>query len=260
MAGAVTLDLWHTLIYLDPAAEEAYMRAQIEIAVDVLRAAPLAGPGPRPDDRALAELFRQSYRAAVDASEQGRTITPDDQLLRAGREAGVRPDLSAYHAALRRVIATLRFSRAPGAIETLRALRGAGYRVAVISNTVGEPGALLRPVLARMGLDECVERYVFSDESPWTKPAPEIFRYALDGLGVSAVDAVHVGDGWADMEGARRTGYRATILFTGLPDYGAEYRRLFARHGPESFAGRFSVRALTEVPAIVERVLGGAPR
>ena len=97
----------------------------------------------------------------------------------------------------------------------------------MISNTIGEPGATLRPILTSMGFDEVVEEYLFSDELPWTKPDPAIFLEALRRLGSDPSHAVHVGDGWPDIEGPKRTGMKAGILYTGLQTYGAEYQRLF---------------------------------
>jgi putative hydrolase of the HAD superfamily len=49
-----------------------------------------------------------------------------------------------------------------------------------------------------------------SEEAGVSKPNPLIFRMALDRLGVSAADAVMVGDAWiADIMGATRAGIRA---------------------------------------------------
>jgi len=125
----------------------------------------------------------------------------------------------------------------------------------VISNTVGEPGEYLRPVLSGFGIDRYVESFVFSDEQPWTKPAPEIFRAALATIGTSPQDAVHVGDGWADIEGAHRAGYRGTILFQGLHDYGARYLNLFLSDLPDHAPPTQACDRLSEVAPIVREIL-----
>ncbi len=253
---AVTFDLWHTLIYVTAEDEERYMRRQIEIAVDSLReASPRGGPAV-PDER-LGPVFEREYRAAAHEAEQGRSVSPEAQYRRAAIAAGRDPDPVRYLTRLGELAGGLPFRRAPAALESLAALRESGNAIAVISNTVGEPGADLRPALRRLGFDDVVEQFVFSDEHPWAKPAPEIFHYALEQIGATPADAIHVGDGWSDVEGARRAGYRAGIRYTGLPDYGARYRALFASTlGRESAAG-WEVERLDDVAPLVDRIRRG---
>ena len=224
---AVTLDLWHTLMYLRPEAEEEYMETQIRIAAEVLAESKRRPGAVAESDGELRRTFEQVYADAVSEAGRGRTVTPADQILRAGAIAGRWPRPEEYLHRLAEVVAGLPFERAPGALEFLQSLTNDGYRLGVISNTIGEPGAFLRPVLRAMGFDRFVDTFVFSDEHPWTKPAPEIFRATLRNLGESPGAAVHVGDGWSDVEGARRAGMRAGILYTGLQEYGARYRELF---------------------------------
>ncbi len=252
---AVTLDLWHTLVYLPPDEEETYMRGQIELATEVLRRSP---PVPGAPERPVAELraaFERAYQEAVDASAEGRTVTPADQLRLAAERTGRAADPADYVAGLRNVVKGIRFRRAPGVREFLDGLRADGYRVAVISNTVGEPGAYLRGPLRELGIESRVEELFFSDEHPWTKPAPELFRLSLEFLTTPASDAVHVGDGWADLEGARRTGYRTGILFTGLHAYGERYKELFLAHGWDQPPADHRAERLEQVGEIVRTVL-----
>lgn len=253
--AAVTIDLWHTLMYLPPDDEEAYMTHQVEMGEEVLKNAPTIPGRPRLNDGDLREAFERAYAAAVAASAIGRTVTPSEQVLQAARETGRNADPAEYLRRLRDVIERTPFRRAPGAVELLRDLRAHGYHLGVISNTVGEPGAFLRPVIAEMGFDRYVETYVFSDEQPWTKPSPEIFRYALAQLHESPENAVHVGDGWADLEGARRAGYRGAVLFTGLHSYGAKYRELFLPGVPETPRGGYQTDSLRKVVPLVEELL-----
>jgi len=252
--AAVTLDLWHTLVYLSPEDEETYMRHQLALGQKVLSEAPPTPGSPHLSDAELGRAFARAYEGAVTESVQGRTVTPAQQLARAARETGRDADPARYLAELRDEIGRTRFLRAPGAVELLHGLRDRGYRVGVISNTVGEPGEFLRPTLKSMGFDRYVEAYVFSDEHPWTKPAPEIFRFALSQFEEEPSRAVHVGDGWSDLEGARRAGYRGAVLFTGLHAYGESYRRLFL---PDqgSPPARFRAERLDEVGPLVERLL-----
>ena len=258
--SAVTLDLWHTLLFVRPEDEERYMANQVRIAADALaRAPPRPGTSSHPEGE-LARIFEREYAAAVEAAAEGRTVTPQTQIEQAAACSGRGPiDLDRYLGELRTEVESLRFHRAPGALEVLAGLRDDGYRLAVISNTIGEPGAFLRPVLSSMGFDPYIESYVFSDEHPWTKPDPRIFREALSSIGSEANSSVHVGDGWSDIEGARRSGYRAGILFTGLQEYGERYRELFASTAREMPAVPHRVARLEEIGPMVRELLPPGP-
>jgi len=253
---AVTFDLWHTLIYVAPEDEERYMQRQVEIAVESMEEAPRTGPAGTPG--APGALFEAEYHRAVAEAEQGRSVPPVEQYRRAARAAGRDPDPTRYLARLEALAGGLPFRRAPAALEALAALAEEGYALAIISNTVGEPGACLRPALRRLGFEASVREFVFSDEQPWTKPAPEIFRWTLERLGRRPSEAIHVGDGWADVEGARRAGYRAGIRYVGLPDYGARYRALFAPGPGRTPPAGWEVDRLDDVPTLIARIRAGA--
>jgi FMN phosphatase YigB (HAD superfamily) len=223
---AATFDLWHTLVYLDPDEEARYLAAQRDAAVAVLESFPRAPGAKRVGRRELRAAFEAELRRAVAASHEGRSVTSEEQIARAARSVGRLPHPGAYDEAVGRIVRSTEFRAAPHALEALTAVRDLGARVGVVSNTVGEPGRFLHEILSRRGFDRAVEVYTFSDEHPWTKPAPEIFRYTLDQLNATPSSTVHVGDGWADLEGARRAGLRAGILYTGLQHYSPEYRAL----------------------------------
>jgi len=251
----VTLDLWHTLIYLPPADEEAYIHAQSDIATRILAGSPRIpnrSSSGSEDDRTA---FDAVYQAAVDASMEGRTVTPGEQFRIAAGRAGREASPSDYLALLQRQVQGMAFGLADGALEFLRALRADGYRVVVISNTVGEPGAFLRPILSNLGFDPYVEAYVFSDELPWTKPSPEIFRAALGRVDGRPENSLHVGDGWSDIEGARRAKFRTAVLFTGLHEYGARYLQLFMSRGWDRPPSDHTAARLDEVARIIRREL-----
>jgi HAD superfamily hydrolase (TIGR01549 family) len=203
----------------------------------------------------LRTLFEREFSAAVTEADAGRSVTPGTQLTRAARAAGriARPEV--YIDALERLVGGTPFRTAPEAIAVLGELRASGYAVGVISNTVGELGRFLRPILTRFGFDRYVEVYTFSDEHPWAKPAPEIFQSTLDALGSDPTVAVHVGDGWADIEGPRRAGMRGAILYTGLQEYGGRYRELNLPQGREVPPSDHRVSSLPDVVPIVHRML-----
>jgi putative hydrolase of the HAD superfamily len=100
---------------------------------------------------------------------------------------------------------------APGAVETLEALRSRGLRTAVASNAPFPPEMMHRQ--ARLtGIADRVDAVVFSSEVGRRKPAPELYGAALDRLGVPAAEALYVGDRQVeDYDGPRRLGMRAVV-------------------------------------------------
>jgi FMN phosphatase YigB (HAD superfamily) len=252
---ALTLDLWHTLLYLDPEAEERYMQHQVQLAAGALEASPVTPAAPRMTSDQLGRIFEDVLREAVDASSEGRTVTPLQQILEAGRRSGREARADLYIAGLEREVRGTRFRVAPGALETVKGLSEDGYRIAVISNTVGEPGRLFRPILHEMGFDRYLTATIFSDEHPWTKPSPEIFDAALRAVGGRPEQAIHVGDGWSDIEGARRARLRGSVLYTGLQSYGARYKALFLPPDWDRPPTQFRAASWEEIPQIVRTLL-----
>ena len=74
--------------------------------------------------------------------------------------------------------------------ETLTALTAAGVRVGIVSDIHFD----LRPAFADAGLADLVDTFVLSFEHGVQKPNPQIFRVALDRLGVEPADTLMVGD------------------------------------------------------------------
>jgi FMN phosphatase YigB (HAD superfamily) len=91
-----------------------------------------------------------------------------------------------------------------GAQDALEWLARSGIRRALICDTGFTPGWVIRQLLQRVGLLDYLEVTVFSNEVGVPKPDRRAFQAALDGLGVSAAGAVHVGDlRRSDIAGAR---------------------------------------------------------
>jgi HAD superfamily hydrolase (TIGR01662 family) len=104
---------------------------------------------------------------------------------------------------------------APGALETLAALRGRGFRLGIASNAPFPPEMLHRQLRVN-GIAQAVDVAVFSSEVGRRKPAPDLYRAALDRLGVEPSETLHVGDKvLEDYEAPRRLGMQA-VLCTAL--------------------------------------------
>jgi putative hydrolase of the HAD superfamily len=250
----VTFDLWHTLLYLEPQEEEQYMQEQSQLAVSLLASAGALGS----DSTATctpAEAFARVRAEAISAAARGVSIPLRAQFADASRLAGRVDEGTAYVEAVRALVARTPFRRAPQVLTTLQELRRRGFRIGVISNTIGEPGWTLRPVMRRLGFETLLDVWAFSDEHVWTKPSAALFRWALDRLDVPPERAVHVGDGWADIEGARRAGLRAGILFTGLQNYGVSYRQYLLAPERHDAPSPHRLARLEELPSRLERLL-----
>jgi len=102
-----------------------------------------------------------------------------------------------------------------GVVEQLRDLAATGVAIAVVSNSDGTVEAALRR--CEISFDIVIDSGVVG----FAKPAPEIFAFALEKLGVAADNAVHVGDtARADVDGAHAAGVRPLHLdpFGDCPD------------------------------------------
>jgi FMN phosphatase YigB (HAD superfamily) len=107
----------------------------------------------------------------------------------------------------------------PNALVTLGALRAAGFRTAIVSNTPwGSPAQLWRAELARHNLLAAVDAAVFCVDVGYRKPHRAPFDRALSLLGARAEGAFFVGDDprW-DVAGAQLAGIRPVLLAPARP-------------------------------------------
>jgi HAD superfamily hydrolase (TIGR01509 family) len=100
----------------------------------------------------------------------------------------------------------------PDALQVLSWLGAHGIKRGVCSNAPFPPEMMRRQVDTN-GVGEMVDAVVFSSEVGRRKPAPEVYRAALDAIGVDARHALFVGDRVReDYEGPRAAGMRAVIF------------------------------------------------
>lgn len=151
----------------------------------------------------------------------------------------------------------------PGAVEGARALAGAGYALAIVTNQSGlgrgrfGPGefarfqALLAADLAAAGVSlaaTLVCPHAPDHACACRKPAPGLLLRARDELGADLAASWMVGDGERDLEAARRAGCRGAVR-VGVAEPAP------ARPGEDPFA--LEARDLAEA---ARRILGyGAP-
>lgn len=90
----------------------------------------------------------------------------------------------------------------------LQSLRGMGLKLGLLSNTHW-PEAYHEHFLARDGLLELLDVRAYTSNMAHSKPHPDAFQHVLDRLGVSAEQALMVGDRPVDdVWGAQRLGMR----------------------------------------------------
>jgi putative hydrolase of the HAD superfamily len=102
-----------------------------------------------------------------------------------------------------------------GVRETLRELQAAGVDVAIVSNLTTR---IQMKKIDRLGLDECVDLVLTSEETGSEKPSSVMFTLPLAQLDRRPSETVMVGnDVDTDVEGANAVGL-TTVLFNGETD------------------------------------------
>lgn len=175
-----------------------------------------------PPDRFTPETWRRFLREMVaDLEVPNHADAVADRMH--GILTEVQPEYSAYEEVQ----------------EVLDGLRDRGLRLAVVSNW--EPD--LPDVLMRAGLDGRFDVVVASAAVRAAKPDPRIFRIALDAMGISPSEAVHVGDSYeADVRGARGAGVHPVLLDRDLLYHDVDCDL---------------IRNLRELPAVLDRLEAG---
>lgn len=148
------------------------------------------------------EHHRAGDRAGLAALRRDCAIVLGQALPPAARQLPV----DALTATLVDAIVFEPYPEVPGVLDELRAR---GLALAVVSNW----DVSLHDVLAATGLDERVDAVVTSAELGAAKPDPRPLHAALEALGATAADALHVGDTpGEDVAGALAAGVRPVLV------------------------------------------------
>lgn len=120
-------------------------------------------------------------------------------------------------------------------VPTLEYLRGAGFKLAIVSNW----DTPLDPLTERLGIAHYFDVIVASHDARVlsAKPDPHIFNYTLAAIGVSAAETVHVGDTYeADIVGAQNVGIRPILI---------------DREGTQTDKWHETIQSLSELPVLL---------
>lgn len=124
--------------------------------------------------------------------------------------------------------------------ETLDRLKGA-YKLLLLTN--GSPDLQWEKLNAVPQLATYFDHIVISGDFGQGKPAPALFRYAMDLLGIRPEEGIMVGDKLTtDILGANRVGMPSVWI---------------NRHGVERTSDiepRFEIRRLSEIPSVIRRL------
>lgn len=138
----------------------------------------------------------------------------------------------------------------PDALETLRALRAAGLKTALVSDCTGE----LPAVWDAMPLADLFDTAVFSCVEGTRKPDPKLFRAAAQRLGVQPEQCLYVGDGGGDeLRGSAAVGMLPVLL--AAPDWAGSHAP--GRHR-DAWTG-LRAEALSEIPGLLESLRAARP-
>ena len=216
------LDALGTLVYLEPPGprlrDALRERAGVEVSLDEAELA----------FRAEIGHYLAHHMEGSDGRGLDRLRDDCAEVMRAAL-----PQPAPEHAVVREaMLAALSFVAFPDVVPALRELRAHGLRLVVVSNW----DCSLPEWLEGAGLAAMLDGTVSSAAAGEPKPGPAAFRAGLELAGVTAEEALHVGDSpEADIEGARGAGIRAVLVARG-------------GGGPD---GMESVGSLEEVPSLI---------
>jgi putative hydrolase of the HAD superfamily len=162
-----------------------------------------------------SEPFWRSYSAHRDGLDQG-SADAEAYWQAIAADIGASWDAARVHELW---VADFRgwLSINPGIIEVLADLKAGGTRLALLSNAGPDYGSYFRA--GPLG-DFFAACYV-SGELGLLKPQPEIYRHALDDLGISAAEAVFIDNREANVRGAEALGITGHLFtdVTGLRSF-----------------------------------------
>ncbi len=208
MIKAVFFDWFNTLARYEPPREALHSQALQEVGIKV--SAEKILPSLLVADR---YFFDENARSPVEkrpAQKQRELYLHYQQLVLSG--SGVTVDqetLLKIMKRVRRLFSGTTFALFEDVLPTLKTLKERKFIIGLLTNLNQDMG----PICQKLGIQAYLDFVVTSGEVGADKPSPLIFLTALQRAGVSALEAVHVGDQYKiDVLGARGVGIAPILL------------------------------------------------
>ncbi len=208
----VIFDLGRTLMYLSVPGDEVTRRGAADLA------AFLVNRGFALDASSFSEAFLEQRRLLKERARAERVEYTAELALRTTLTDFGYPEVEAE--LVRRAIESFfsyeeaHWKAYPDAVETLRRLSEAGYRLGLVSNATDD--AIVQRLVERAGFRPWLDPVISSAGVGIRKPDPAIFRIVLERWGIAAHEAVMVGnDLEADILGAKLTGMWSILIRRG---------------------------------------------
>lgn len=125
-------------------------------------------------------------------------------------------------------------------MTTIRRLKKAGYRIAMVSDSDGTPGMKMRRIRRQPFLKYLETIVVAGEDTPNVKPSKSPFKLVAKRLGLRPVNCVYIGDNPnTDIDGAKGAGMLMILI---------------KRRGPKGGRPDYLVRALSDAVRLLTRV------
>ena len=208
MFKAVFFDWFSTLARYEPPREQVFSQVLQELGFQA---------SPAGMRRGFLVADRAWYEENAASPTQERT--PEERAQRFARhqerilrEAGVdvpQSMLPDIFSRMRRATRNMTFVLYDDVLDTLRALKQRDLAVGVLTNMRGD----IAPMCRQLGMEPYLDFALTSEQVGAEKPDAPIFRRALERAGVTAAEAMHVGDQYVvDIVGARGVGITPILL------------------------------------------------
>jgi putative hydrolase of the HAD superfamily len=206
MIKAVFFDYFNTLVYFDPPREKHYADTAAEFGIHISPEA-VAAALPEADAWWRSENFRSTIK---DREQESKFDAYRGYGLRILRDAeNTVSQEQALQMLARAFSVGFKFKNYDDSLPALRSLKNRNMQMGVISN-IGEQ---IDSYLDKSGFTDYFAYKITSFEAGCDKPQPQIFQLALQRAGVTAAEALFVGDQYdLDVLGARSAGITPILI------------------------------------------------
>lgn len=206
MIKVVCFDFFNTLAYFDPSREDFYSSIAAEYGIKATPEA-IAAALPEADTYWRKENFKSPIH---DREEKEKYATYTQYALLIFTQAESRPTPQQALQILGKAFAAgFKFVAFDDSLSALKAVKRKNYKTGLISNV----GQEIDSHCDELGFSPYLDFKVTSFEVGYDKPHPKIFQHALSKAGVSASEAVYIGDQYdQDIVGARGVGMQSILI------------------------------------------------